>query len=209
MRGFRYRPRRRVNFARARQVVRAVSGRIINVRVNVVKFSIPDVTSADFDNPVAYDLLVGAEAQAHEVEATGGTTAGTDVPQVPIYSKVVALRLQTMVHGSSAGGEIVRWQLARNPQNDLSAANFNTGWHTADDDVTNREVRKYQIAKGQLIVSPNNLQTPLNLFIKKKTLLRNGNIREGDRLKMVFSKDATGTTLSVTQWGTIWLRANA
>lgn len=206
---FQFRRRMRPNFARARRVVRAVSGRIIVARVLVSKASIPDVTSVDFDNPLGFDLIGAAEAQNHEIESTGGTTIGTDVATAPLYSKVVAIKLQTMVHGSSAGGELVRWQLVKNPQGDLSTANINASWHSSNDDATEREVRGFQLAKGQLLVSPSRLQTPVRIFIRRKTMARLGSLREADRLRFVVSKDATGTTLQLTMWGNIYLRANA
>lgn len=205
----RRRMRPRTNFARARRVVQQVSGIVIAKRVNVVKFTVNDVTSADFDNPVTFDLLACTEANDPQIESTGGTTAGTDVATCPVHSKIIGIKLHTMVHGSSAGGEILRWAILKNPDNDITTANANTDWHNSDENTEAREVRANQLAKGQLIVSPNNLQTPLKLFIKRQTLRRLGTMTEADRIKFVCSKDATGTTLQVTMWGTIYIRANA
>lgn len=182
-------------------------GTILAKRVNVVKLSIPDITSADFDNPTSFRLLEGAEAQDESVESTGGTTVGTDVATAPLYSKLVAIKLQLILHGA-AGGELVRWQIVRNPDSDISAATYNTNWHNSDDTSTAREVRANQLAKGVVVVQSNTLATRVPIFIKRKTLRRMSSIKEGDSYAMVFSKDATGTTVLATVWGTMYLRAN-
>lgn len=191
----------------ARPIVRAASGTVLAKRVNAVKFSISDVTSVDFDNPVTFDLLACAEAMAEEVVSTGGTTAGTDVATVPLYSKIVGLRLNMLFQGQ--GGEQVRWQLCKNPDDDITTANYNTNWHTSTDETVAREVRQNQMAKGLVVVASDKLNTTAKVFVKRSNLKRLGAMKENDKIQMVFAKDATATTVQVTVWGTIYVRANA
>lgn len=191
----------------ARPVVRAAMGTTLVKRVNIVKFSIPDVTSVDFDNPSGFDLLIGSEAQDEEIESTGGTTGGTDVAQVPLYSKLKAVKLNMIIQGQ--GAELVRWQLLKSPDSDITNATANTNWHTADDSTTAREVRANQMAKGLAVVNSDRLDTRVKVFVRRKTLARLGTFREGDRLKMVFAKDSTATSCTATLWGNLYVKANA
>lgn len=137
-----------------------------------------------------------------EVEAIDGTPA-----QVPLYSKIVSLRLNCHVIGSAAG--FYRWSLAKSPDGDLTAANYNTNWQTSNDDPTAREVRSTMLAKGLIFVAPDKLATRVPIFVKRQSLRRLGSMSEGDLLKFTISKDAAGSAGSLTMWGNIWVRANA
>lgn len=191
----------------ARPIVRAATGTVLVKRVLVNKFSIPDVSAADFDNPVRFDLIGGSEAQDEQIESTGGTTIGTDVATSPLYSRVIGLKLNMIVVGQ--GGEFVRWSLNKNNDNDESVADMNTFWHSSDDTDAAREIRQNQMAKGLLVVNADRLETRAKVFVRRQTLKRLGSLKEDDRLSMAFSKDATNTTCTVTVWGNIYVKANA
>lgn len=190
----------------ARPIIRAAIAKTLAKKVLVSKFSIPDITAADFDNAVEYDLLSGSEALDDTIESTGGTTAGTNVAQVPIYSKLTSLRLHTFFQGQ--GGEQIRWMLCKNEVNNYSAQNFMDNFHNSDSNPTARDIRANILAKGITVVNNDRLTAPLSIFVKRKTLSRLSSFKENDKIQMVFAKDATNTTCTVTQWGNMYIRAN-
>lgn len=171
-------------------------------RVNIAGATIPDITSVDFDNPLGENLVICQETMDEEAEAIDGTPA-----QVPLYSRLTGLRLQAIVSGASAATHL-RWSLAKSPDGDLTAANFNTNWHTSNDDATAREVRKYMIAKGLMFINPSTLGQKINIFVRRQALKRIQSFREGDVLKFTISKDAPGTTCLLSMWGNIYFKAN-
>lgn len=200
MRRFGFRPRRRGGFRRA---VQRVVGRTLVKRINIDKLAIPDITSADYDNPLTIDLIQGIEAQDE-----GQVSDGTIIADAPLYSKVFALHVRGFIAGSSAGGEQVRWILFKNPDGDITGAAAMADWHNSDEDSAARELRKNTLAKGVLRISSSNLGTPMKIFIKRRTLARLGRMNETDTIRLVLAKDATNTTLQLTMFGSIYLRTN-
>lgn len=185
-------------------IARRATGKILVKRVLIDKFTLPDITSADYDNPINLGLIEGIEAQDENVESDGSVIA-----DAPLYSRIVAMKLKTIIHGSSAGGELVRWMLVKNPDGDISNASFMAGFQSSNDDRTSSDVRSHTYAKGIVLVQPSRNSTSVPVFIKRKTLNRMGVLNEGDVVSLIMAKDATGTSLQVTCWGNIWIRANA
>lgn len=196
----RFRPR--TNFRRARQVVRAVTGITLSKRVNIDKFTIPDVTSADYDNAITLGLVECIEAQDEEVESNG-----TVIADAPLYSRITSIRLKGFVAGQ--GGEQIRWILFKSPDADITGQSAIDAWHVSDDTQAARELRKMTIAKGVFRVQPDKLASNFPLFIKRAALARISPLREGDVLRLAIAKDATATNCTITMWGTIYIKANA
>lgn len=165
------------------------------------------MTSVDFDNAAGFDLLACTETNNEEIESTGGTTAGSDVAEVPVHSRVVAAKLRLFLQGQ--GGEFIRWALVKNPDNEFTTQNFIDEWHTSNDSPNGRLFREKCLSKGLALLQSDRLSTAQNVFIRRKALARNARFIEGDRWKMVFAKDATATTCQATLWGTIYVKANA
>lgn len=88
---------------------------------------------------------------------------------------------------------------------DLQQATF----HSSNDTPTQRELRKYTVAKGMLVVNPSTAVSQARIFVKRKALARIAPMRENDQLRMVFAKAAEGTTAQVSILGNIYVRANA
>lgn len=193
----------------ARPIVRAASGIVLTKRVNVDKATIPDISAADFDNPLTFDLLACTEAQDESIESTGGTTAGTDVAVTPLYSRLLSLRLHAIIQGTQATANLYRWILAKSPDNDITGATFMSNWMSSDDTTAAREVREHIMAKGLAVINQSSGNAFPRIFVKKKTLNRLSPLREDDRIKFIIAKDAPGTTANFTMWGNLWVRANA
>lgn len=204
VRGFRYRPRR-INFRRARRVVRAVSGITLTKRIVTFHQTIPDVTSSDFDNPLTTDLIECTEAQDEEVESD---TAG-NIADCPLYSRLVGMRLQSIVEGSQTQSNTIRWLIYKKPDGEALVTNLAAQFHSNDDTPTLREIRKYTIAKGQFVVNPSTAVATRNFFVKRKAWKRIAPMRENDKLTLLVAKDAVGTTMTQSLLGQIYVRANA
>lgn len=170
-------------------------------------FAIPDVSAADFDNPVRVNLLAATATQAEGVESTGGTTVGTDVATVPLYSKMLKMRLNMIFRAANA--TMVRWILFKNPDNDITDANINTSFHTSDDDQGPREIRKFILAKGFVNIPSDRLSAPLRIRVSRAAWARAAPMRDGDRIVLIMSKESQGTTATLSGFGTIWVKANA
>lgn len=204
---FRYRRRRR-NFARrVGRIARAATGIVLAKRILVHDFLIPDVSAADFDNPVGFDLVGCSEAQDEGIESTGGTTIGTNVASIPLYSKLVAMRTNFIFRAANA--TMVRWMLVKKVDNDLTDATANTGFHSSNEDENNRELRKLILAKGFVNIPSDKLAAPLRIRVSRAAWKRAQPMRENDRISLVFSKEAAGTTATLSGFGTIWVKANA
>lgn len=152
------------------------------------------------------DLIACTEAQDESVESTGGTSAGSDVAVTPLYSKLLSLKAQFVV--SSASACIVRWILAKSPDNDITGATFMSNFHSSDDTTAAREVRKYILAKGITYVSADRLRSPVRIFVKRKAWARASPMREDDRIKLILAKNAPGSTAEISGFGTMYVRAN-
>lgn len=202
---FRFRGRRmRPNFGRARRIVRAVTGINLAKRIQLDGLTIPDVTSASFDNILRVPLLECVETMDEEVESNGTTIA-----DAPLYSRITSMRLNLILHGFAAGS-IVRWILHKEPDGEQAYTELtNTSFHVSDDNEDNRERRKYCLAKGMVFINPNNLATTLRIFVKRKAWARVSPLRELDIIALTLAKDAAGTTGNLSGFGTLMVKANA
>lgn len=166
---------------------------------------IPDVSAADFDNPLQINLAVCQEAQGE-----GTTTDGTNINTVPLYSKFVGLKVNLMVRDSSGAANTVRWMLHKLPDGEELITDANrltdTGFHANTDDSTFRELRKCTLAKGIAYPDANRGQTGLRVFIKRDALKRNSLMREDDVIRLDLAKAATGTTCTLSGFGTMYFR---
>lgn len=203
--------RRGVSRRQVFRIVRRMSTRVTQRKILVDQVTIPDITSADFDNPVTFDLLAATEAEDDTIESTGGTTAGTNVATCRPDAKLVSIKVRTTVRGGSGGAEIYRWVLYKSPDNDVSLGGLqgSSEFHTTNDNPTGREFRKGLLAKGEIQLSASSLMSRVPIFIKRAALLRNANFREDDRLKFQIAKNASGTTGQISMLGALYLRQNA
>lgn len=138
---------------------------------------------------------------------------GTNTAQVPLYSKLVGLKLNLQVVGPSSSSVVHRWMLHKLPDGEelITDANrmTNTGFHSSDDTNPFREFRKMQMAKGILITNSSSGVTPLRVFVKKAAMNRVGSMREGDVIRLDIAKDSTGVTSTIHGFGTLYFKANA
>lgn len=205
---FRYRLRGRRNFTRrVARISRRANSIILAKRILVHDFLIPDVSAADFDNPSTFDLIGARENIDEEIESTGGTTLGTDVATCPVYSRLVKMRLNMVFRAANA--TFVRWMLVKSPDSDITAATFNTNFHSSDDTTGIREVRKHILAKGFVNIPSDRLAAPFRVRVSRAAWARASPMRENDVIRLVFAKEAAGTTATLSGFGTIWVRANA
>lgn len=193
------RRRRGASFGRIARIARRVTGHVEAKRVNCDKLTIPDISAADYDNPLSVQLLTCSEAQDEVLESNG-----SDVATVPLYSKLLGMKLRGFIRSAGTGTEQVRWILLNNKDADFSAATIMSSWHQSDESSTARELRKITLAKGVWSINAN-VQMPISIPIRRAALKRNQLMREGDILNLVMAKDATGTTVPFTLWGTIWV----
>lgn len=156
----------------------------------------------NFDNPLTIELAVCQETMDEELEADG-----TNIPTVPLYSRLTSLRLNTHIIGSAAG--YVRWLLYKKPDGEALVTALGSQFMNSDDTPTARETRKMTIAKGMVFVSPDKLATPAFIRVSRMALRRISSFRENDRLSLIIAKDSAGTTGSVSIWGQSYFKANA
>lgn len=170
--------------------------------------TIPDVTSVDWDNPLEVVLLKGTETNDEEIESDGTTIA-----EIPIQSRLRALKLTLMVLGATSTTNVYRWILLKKPDGEtlVSNATILTGnvFNSADNTPGQRENRKYVIAKGMVITNPNTAVTRVPVFIRKKALERIAQFKEDDTLNFLIAKDTAGTTSILHGWGNAYVRYNA
>lgn len=189
---------------RARPIVRAATGITLTKRIILTGLTIPDITSADFDNPLEVVLLECTEAQDEEVESNGSTIADT-----PLYSRLLKMRLQVIVQGSTSVSNIYRWMLIKEPDGDvLTSTLVDANFHSSNDTQANRELRKYTLAKGMFVTNPSSAVTQRNIYVSRKAWKRASPMREGDTLSLFIAKDAGGTTSLLSGFGSIWVKAN-
>lgn len=194
-----------MNFGRARRIVRAVSGITLAKRIVLEAVSIPAITSAAYDNPNQIDLVECVEAMDEEVESDDSAIA-----DVPLYSRLLSLKLFAFMQTAAAPGAIrVRWLLYKKPDGETLAGSLIDGvWHTSEDTPTQRELRKYTVAKGILPLSNDNLNTPLRIFVKKQAWARVSPMRENDKLCLILAQNSNAT-ITLSGFGTIYAKANA
>lgn len=204
----RFRSRRRVNFRGIRRLVRGVTGVTLTKRILFAGLTIPDVTAADWDTALSVDLIECVEAQDEEVE-----TDGTAIADVPLYSRLLSMKLRMMVLGASGQTNVYRWLLYKKPDGeaiagtDLTAAG--ASFHTSNDTPTAREVRKYTLAKGIIVSNPSSAIANLSPYVSRAAWARASPMREGDKLCFLIAKDAAGTTSILHGMGNIYVKANA
>lgn len=194
----------------ARPIVRASMGTTLVKRGEFNQVTIPDVTSVDFDNPLTIDLLACQEGIEEEIESTGGTTPGTDVAVVPVYSRLVSLKLQLAIVGATGTANFVRWVLFKSPDNDVSITSLanNNSWNASNDTQVARELRKYTMAKGFVITNPSSATGFVRAFVRRSNMRRMGPFREGDRIKLVLAKDSAGTACTLSGMMNAYVKAN-
>lgn len=191
---------------RARPIVRAASGITLSKRVIFDSLTIPDVTSANYDNPLQIGLLNCTEGGQEEKQESDGTNIAT----TPLYSRITGFKFNFYVKAAAATD--IRWILHKLPDGEelVTDANRLAGnFHNSDDTNPMREFRKMIIAKGFFGLSASSLQTRFPIFVKRKALARISPLREGDILRLDVAKHADGTTATLNGFGTIYVRANA
>lgn len=191
---------------RARPIVRAATGIILAKRVILDSLVIPDVTSANYDNPLQVGLLNCTEAGQEEEQESDGTNIAT----VPLYSRIVGMNLNFYVKAGASTD--IRWMLHKLPDGEelITDANRLAGnFHASDDTNPMREFRKMQMAKGFFGISSDRLQARVPVFVRRAALKRVSPLREGDILRFDIAKHADGTTAALNGFGTIYVRANA
>lgn len=197
--------RRRRNFGRmvrrARPIVRAATGIVLAKRVLLNQLTIPDITAADFDNPLSIDLLRCIEAQDEEVESDG-----TNIADTPLYSRITGMRMNLFIKAGAATD--IRWMMHKSPDNDITVTSLATDFHNSNDTQPQRELRKMTVAKGYFAIGSDRLLTRFPIFVSKKALARISPMRENDRLRLVVAKHGDGTTATLSGFGTIYVRAN-
>jgi len=188
----------------ARPIIRAASGTILSKRVEIDGLTIPAETASNYDNPINVPLLVSQETIDEEVEANGTVAA-----QIPLYSRLIALRLNLQILAGAAS-QGFRWILYKSPDGDLTITSLanNTNFHDSNDSTTNREVRAQTIAKGFLISNASSNVNRVPVFVRRKALKRIQSFREGDILKLAIATNSA-TAASLHGFGTLWVKANA
>lgn len=208
VRRFRFRRRGpRINFNRTRRIVKAVSGHIEAKRMLISGLSIPDVSAADWDNPLQINL-----AECMETMGEADVADGTNVPDVPLYSRLVGLKLDFKILGSTSTTNVYRWMLHKLPDGEelvTDATRLIGNFHTSADTVENREFRKMQMAKGMVISNPSSAVTGFRVFVRKSAMNRVASMREQDVIRFDIAKDTAGTTSILHGMGTLYFRVNA
>lgn len=196
-----------MNFARARRVVRAVSGITLAKRVLISGVTIPDVTSVDWDNPLDINLLECVEAMNEETVSLGD---GSAVADAPLYSRITGMKLDFKILGSTSVTNVYRWLMYKKPDGEsLISSLVQTSFHSSTDSPTQREMHKMTIAKGMVISNPSTAIANLRVFVSKAALKRIAPLRENDALAFLIAKDTAGTTSLLHGMGNIYVRANA
>lgn len=197
--------RRRGGMRRARSFIRrtvANMGPIEAKRLVLDNVTIPARTASDYDNPLQIGLVVCQETVDEEVESTSATIA-----QVPLYSKVVGLKMNLMIH-AAASTDRFRWMLYKRPDGEglITTGLVDAIFHSSDDAQNNRELRANTLAKG-FFVGSDKTAGRLPLFVKRSTLKRLGNLRENDRIELIIAKSGASTA-NITGFGTTYVRLN-
>lgn len=188
---------------RARGFVRRVmrnSGRIEAKRVILTDF-VPGANATPYTTITSVGLVVCQETMNEETESDG-----TNIAEVPLYSKVVGIKLNLSWFGMGAS-RYMRWMMYKDTDNEtpissLADANF----HSSDDTPTMRELRKNTLAKGWVIPSADGLMKNLRISIRRKALRRIGGLREGDRIKIIFACNSSTSVGLISGFGTLYVR---
>lgn len=192
---------------RARPIIRAATGIVLAKRVRLSGVTIPDISATDWDNPLQVSLAVAQETMDETLVADG-----TNVPTVPLYSRLLGLKLNLMLIGAQSSTNVMRWMLHKLPDGEelvSDATRLINAFHTSADDTEMREFRKMQMAKGMTIINPNTAVSNFRVFVKKSALARVSPMREGDVIRFDIAKDAAGTTCLLHGFGTLYFKANA
>lgn len=194
---------RRFNMRRARSFIRRTvvnMGPIEAKRVLLNDLAIPAQSAAPYDNALSIPLLVCQETVNEETESDG-----SNIAEVPLYSKLVGMKMNFMIHGGTSGN-IYRWMLVKSIDNDTTAQNFMDAFHTSNDDEASRARRAQTMSKGFFVAS-DRTATRLNLFVRRKNLKRLGNLRENDRILLVIAQDGAQAA-AISGFGTLYARLN-
>lgn len=204
---FRRRRGGRRSFRRARTFIRrtvAHMGPIEAKRILLDNVAIPARSSVAFDNPVTIGLLETNTGTTNEEEESNGS----DIADVPQYSKIVGMKLNLQLFNNSAtGGDRIRWMLVKDVDNEGALTSLvDANFHSSDDTPTARELRARTLAKGFVTASDRTAQR-LSVFVRRKTLQRLGSMRAGDRLELVLAVSGTGAA-AISGFGTLYVRMN-
>lgn len=197
---------------RARNFVRRTVSTMGPIEAKRVIFNaedIPDYTSAAFDNPVKYDLLICQETVDEEVESDGSSIA-----QVPLYSRLVGMKMQMFIRGSVATPGVIRWMICKLPDGEDLITSIGSGltdaaFHSSNDSPNMRELRATTLAKGMILTNESSGVTRFPAFIRRQTLRRLGRLRENDKISLYLANSvqpATNPTLH--GFGTLYCRLN-
>lgn len=189
---------------RATKFVRKVAstmGPIEAKRIQFTALAIPADGGTDFSSELRIPLLQCSETVDEELESDGTNTA-----QVPLYSKVVAMKLDFRAFTSSGG--IYRWMVAKEPDGEQLASSLTDSFfHSSNDAPTGRELRSTTLAKGHFLHNGSSSNHAIRFFIKKSTLKRLGSLRENDVIAFYIAS-SLNTADSITGFGTIYCRLN-
>jgi hypothetical protein len=170
-------------------------------RILLDNVTIPAKTTTAFDNPIDIPLLVCQETTDEEKISDNTNTA-----QVPLYSKLVGLKGNFIIHNVSAN-ERIRWMLTKWLDGEELVTNLTdaTGlFHSSNDTPTARELRSLTLAKGFFVAS-DRLAGKLSFFVRKNTLHRLGSLRENDKIVLTIASSSTGSS-SITGFGSLYCR---
>lgn len=190
---------------RARPIVRAATGITLSKRIVLNNIQMTDVSAADYDAPNIINLLECVEAQDEEQISNDSSVA-----DCPLYSRVVSMKLNAYFRAPSATE--IRWMLIKRPDGETNAATtslIDATFHGSDDTQAARELRQYTLAKGQVAIASDRLQTPFRVFVSRRAWARASPMRENDVISLIVAKSSEGTTASISGFGTIYVKANA
>lgn len=173
-------------------------------RVLLSDLTVPDITAADFDNPLSVDLLTCVETMDEEL-----VSDGTNIAQVPLYSRMTGIRLSLNVLGTSGTANVIRWFLYKKPDGESLITSLASPFHSSSDSPTQRELRKYTLAKGIVVTNPSSASAILRLRISRKAMARVSPWRENDKLTLLVAKDAAAVSAKLNGFGQIYVKANA
>lgn len=134
---------------------------------------------------------------------------GTNIAQVPLYSKLVSVKLNLAIRGSVSTPGVIRWMLVKNTDNDKTAAEFMTAFHNSADDAVSREIRALIYAKGFVMVNESSGVNHFRVFIRRQTLRRLSSMRENDRVQLILANsNAPATNPTLHGFGNLYFRLN-
>lgn len=175
-------------------------------RVLMDAVAIPDITSVAYDNPIAMDLIVCQETVDEELESNGLA----NIAQVPLYSKLVGMKLHLQIRGSVDDPLTLRWMLYKMPDGEsLITSLIDANFHSSDDNATQRELRGVTLAKGILLTNASSGVNRLSMFVRRMTLKRIGSLRENDKIRLLVAANVAATTqATISGFGNLYVRLN-